>query len=197
VSAGRKQNLRRRSGAFGVCARERSVAGALADGRTPRRGRIFLHSRRWRAARGVRFAGRGARGVDDGDVESRRARRHPLETHFERKVHDTGSLMVPSKRAASPEGKNAIHVVNAKSAAASHDTRSPARLEALRALRMAPRGSSGAFAIPRSSLCSRAPESADSPAPPTHRTAKGPTAMMTPVENSRKVAQSRCLRKST
>lgn len=121
--------------------------------------------------------GVGARGVDDGDVESRRARRHPLETHFERKVHDTGSLMVPSKRAASPEGKNAIHVVNAKSAAASHDTRSPARLEALRALRMAPRGSSGAFAIPRSSLCSRAPESADSPAPPTHGTAKGPTAM--------------------
>ena len=62
VSAGRKQNLRRRSGAFGVCARERSVAGALADGRTPRRGRIFLHSRRWRAARGVRFAGRRGAG---------------------------------------------------------------------------------------------------------------------------------------
>ena len=112
--------------------------------------------------------GVGARGVDDGDVESRRARRHPLETHFERKVHDTGSKMVPSKRAASPEGKNAIHVVNAKSAAASHDTRSPARLEALRARRMTPRDASGAFALPRACLRSRAPESADSPDPLAH-----------------------------
>jgi hypothetical protein len=39
-----------------------------------------------------------------------------------------------------------MHVVSVKSAAASHDTRSPARLEALRARRMTPRDASGAFA---------------------------------------------------
>ena len=125
--------------------------------RTPRRGRIFLHSRRWRAT-GVRFMGRRGMKRRWRDVEptgTASSARDALREESPRHGLQDGPLETRSPPGAKCDTRRQREKRSGE----------PTRSRAPRGSACAPHGASrlfGAFAIPRSSLRSRAPDSADS-----------------------------------